>query len=239
MKPAPTLLLTPHLSLRLRILAYPLKIFFRLLYHEMAWSYDWVAGIVSLGLWNQWVLSVRPYLKPGRVLELGHGPGHLQAALLRDSISSFGLDRSPQMGRQAQHRLRRAGLNPALINGLAQAMPFPANTFDQVVATFPSEYILEISTIQEIYRVLKPDGCAVILLFAWITGHSLPEKAAAWLFRFTGESPDWDERALAPLRQQGFESHAIQVPLKSSRLLLIEAHKIKSGLTCPPLLQEV
>ncbi|MFN2198120.1 MAG: hypothetical protein ACK2UW_18520, partial [Anaerolineales bacterium] len=63
------------------ILSTFLRWFFRHLYTDLAWSYDYVASTVSLGLWNEWVLSVLTDMIRPPILEIGHGPGHLQAAL--------------------------------------------------------------------------------------------------------------------------------------------------------------
>jgi ubiquinone/menaquinone biosynthesis C-methylase UbiE len=72
--------------------------FFNLLYHQFAWSYDFIASLVSLGNWKRWIITVLPHLEGPRVLELGHGPGHLQRALLNKGINTFGIDESRSMG---------------------------------------------------------------------------------------------------------------------------------------------
>lgn len=215
----------PKLPLRLRLLAPFMRLFFHLLYHQFAWTYDLVAATVSLGMWNDWVRAILPYLHSTRVLELGFGPGHLQAAMHRQGMHPTGLDRSPQMTRQARRRLRKQGYTPDLINGAAQCMPFPDASFDHVIATFPSEYIADPRTLAEIQRVLVPGGHADILLFAWITGKKPLERLANWLFRFTGESPDWADQALQPVQDAGFQAHTERIVLKSSTLLLIRAQK--------------
>jgi ubiquinone/menaquinone biosynthesis C-methylase UbiE len=212
------------------ILSTLLRIFFRLLYHSFAWSYDFVATVVSLGQWRSWVMSVFPYLPGPQVLELGHGPGHLQVRLLEENRYVFGLDESCQMGRQARKRLLRRGLTPELTRGLAQALPYPVNTFHQVVATFPSEYIFDPLTLREIYRVLRPGGEAILLLLAWITDKHWYGRLAAWLFRVTGQAPlKWEDRYLEPLQQMGFQSYAEQITLSSSTLLVVHLKKPESG----------
>jgi ubiquinone/menaquinone biosynthesis C-methylase UbiE len=225
--------------LRYRLLAAPLRLFFKLLYHQLAWTYDWVAAAVSVGFWKAWVRSVIPYIEGPRVLELGHGPGHLQIALKGlpggAPFQVFGLDRSKQMGRQAARRLQRAGYSAGLTNGLAQALPFPSGTFHSVVSTFPSEYIFQRETLPEVWRVLAPGGKFVVLPLAWITGRRLPERLAALLFRVTGEAPLFHDRSLDPLRQMGFETRSEYVKLPSSRLLIIEACKPREAVNQPGL----
>ena len=211
-----------------RLLFWPLRIFFYLLYHQFAWTYDWVAAIVSLGLWQSWVLSIMPYLEGDHILELGFGPGHLQRALWgKESMSAsiFGLDASPQMGRIAWRNLKRSGIVPNLVNGNARNLPFSNDAFGSVAATFPTEYIFHVSTLAEIYRVLKPGGRMVVLTSAFITGRRRQERSAAWLFRVTGQSSPLERRLLSPARQAGFQVRVEEVKLKTSVLMLLIAEK--------------
>ncbi len=210
----------------MHILSGLLRIFFRLLYHSFAWAYDFVAAVVSVGQWRSWVMAIVPDLAGPRVLELGHGSGHLQVRLFTEERLAFGLDESGQMGRLAHKRLLRNGFTPRLTLGLAQELPYPANTFHQVVATFPSEYIFEPRTLLEIYRVLAPGGETIVLLGAWITEKRWYGQLAAWLFKVTGQAPPkWDDRYLEPMQQIGFQSRAEYVSLSSSTLLVVHLKK--------------
>jgi ubiquinone/menaquinone biosynthesis C-methylase UbiE len=217
--------------LTFRLLANFLRFFFKLLYHQFAWTYDWVSAAVSLGMWKKWVLAVLPYLEGPRILELGHGPGHLQAALMQQGKQAIGLDASQQMGRLAVKGLRvGCCYGYGIINGYAQFLPFPNNCINQVVATFPSEYIFDQRTFSEVHRTLLPGGAFIILPLAWITGRRFHERAAAWLFRFTGQvpgdlSPNWEDWVLEPIRLAGFIPHVEWLELKASTLLIIHAQK--------------
>ena len=210
----------------MRFLSALLRVFFRLLYHPFAWTYDFVAAVVSIGQWRSWVLAVVPYLPGPRILELGHGPGHLQRRLLAEGRQIIGLDESRQMGLMARKRLLKSGFTPSLVCGEAQTLPFPAGAFHQVVATFPSEYIADPRTLPEIYRVLTPGGEAVVLLLAWITEKRLYGRLAAWLFRVTGQAPPkWDDRYLETFQRMGFQGRAEQIQLSSSVLLIVHLKK--------------
>src|SRR5512139_2335915 len=90
-----------------------LRLFFRLLYHEFAFTYDLVAATVSFNRWKDWVMSALPFIEGRRVLEIGHGPGHLQRVLLSRGLVAVGIDESAQMGRLAQRNLRRGASSPA------------------------------------------------------------------------------------------------------------------------------
>jgi ubiquinone/menaquinone biosynthesis C-methylase UbiE len=213
------------ISIHIRFLSVFLRVFFKLLYHEFAWTYDWVAAAVSMGKWQDWVLAALPYLPGPRVLELGHGPGHLQVALHKRGVSPIGLDESRHMGRQAYRRIVRGGFIPLCVNGYAQFMPFQSHSIHQVVATFPSEYLTDPQTLAEVSRILIPGGELVVIPLAWITGRRPHERLAAWLFRFTNQAPEWDDRFLEPFHRAGFISRLERLSIKSSTVLVIRSIK--------------
>jgi SAM-dependent methyltransferase len=206
-----------------------LRPIFYLLYHQFAWTYDLVAAVVSLGRWQEWVRSALPYLS-GRVLEIGFGPGHLQASLNEKKIPTFGLDESSQMVRRAARLLRHKGTSGHIIRGYAQSVPFAAGTFNSVVATFPAEYIFDPQTLYEIRRVLLPGGQLVIIPIAWITGRRLLERLAAWVFRVSGEAPGKPHLLSAAIKSRfvhvGFEVRSEVVKKKGSQVLVILAKKM-------------
>ncbi len=211
-------------------LARTLRFLFYLLYHPFAWSYDLVSATVSLGRWQDWVRTVIPFIEGTRVLELGHGPGHLQRILLSRGLFAVGLDESRQMGRLAKKRLSGGSMQFRLSRGLAQSLPFPAASFDTVVSTFPSNYIFEASTLLEVYRTLENGGRFIVLPVAWIIGKKLTERYAAWLFRATGQAPSEpvemiSEKFKEPFIQSGFQTKVEQVEVKSSLVLIVVADK--------------
>ena len=221
-----------------------LRFFFRLLYHQFAFTYDLVAATVSLGRWKDWVLSVVPFIEGNRVLEIGHGPGHLQRVLLSRGLFSIGLDESPQMGRLAKHNLKRflqntVRANPEansgyaqirLTRGIAQHLPFPNESFDTLVATFPSEYIFDPKTLAEAQRVLPPNGRFVILPGATILGRGILDRAMALLFRITGEAPPnlaeiVQERSKQPFMKAGFDVEAHELNIRASLVFILVGTK--------------
>jgi ubiquinone/menaquinone biosynthesis C-methylase UbiE len=223
-----------------------LRFFFRLLYHQFAFTYDLVASVVSLGRWKDWVLSVVPFVEGDRVLEIGHGPGHLQRALLERDLPVVGIDESSQMGRLAKHNLRRyskstknnstsphqsAYTKTSLTRGLSQHLPFPGEYFNTLFATFPAEYIFDPRTLVEAHRVLTPNGRFVILPGATILGRSILDRMMALLFRITGQTPPdisemLHEKSKEHFAKSGFHIQVQELDIKSSRVYILLATKI-------------
>jgi ubiquinone/menaquinone biosynthesis C-methylase UbiE len=204
-----------------------LRIFFYHFYHSFAWTYNFVAAVVSVGRWKDWVFAALPHISGTRILEIGFGPGHLQVELNRRGYHPFGLDESQQMIRHARTNLTRNQLPVALSRGYAQFIPFANNSLDSVVATFPSEYITEGLTLAEIKRVLKPSGRLVLIPMAWIWGKSLTDRAAEWLFRITGESEELTDKFESRIRsiftEAGFRVEIIYTEIRHSTVLIVVA----------------
>lgn len=212
---------------------------FRLLYYEMAWTYDAVSWLVSLGEWRRWQLAALPYLHGRFILEIGHGPGHMLRRLAERGYTGVGVDLSPHMGRQAQRRLRRAGVSPLLARANVQALPFAASQFDGVLSTFPTDYIIAPQTLTAVHRVLRANGRLVIVPEGHLTGRGGLKRLIDGLFRLTGQrsgafavdaAGDWPQASVwQPLQQHfaaaGFVTTIEQVQLRRSAVTIIIAEK--------------
>ena len=199
-----------------------MRVFFNLLYHPFAFTYDLIAATVSFGHWKDWIYSIIPFIEGTRVLELGHGPGHLQRILLNRDLFAVAIDESAQMGTLAKRRL---GASHKLTRALAQKIPFESKTFDSILSTFPTEYIFNKQTLSEAYRVLRNNGRLIVLLAAWPRNPLL-----AWLFKITGESPSDSHESIKSkikdaLSHAEFKLEVQIVEVKSSDLLLVIANK--------------
>jgi ubiquinone/menaquinone biosynthesis C-methylase UbiE len=202
------------------------RLFFRLLYNELAWTYDFVAWVVSLGQWQAWGRTAIPYLRGERVLELAHGPGHLLVAMVQRGLAPVGLDLSPHMGRLARRRLAKGG-GPAVppVRGRAQALPFRDGCFDSTVATFPAEFILSRDTLREVVRVLAPGGRWVIVPGAVLSGRDPLSRLIWLLYRITGQGDLLIDRGKALLERAGFSVRVTWEEARHSRVLVVTADK--------------
>ena len=193
------------------------------LYHEFAWSYDIVAAAVSRGYWPRWIGAAIPFLGAGPILELGCGTGYLQTALARTTVPYAGLDASPQMLRRARRRLARAALHGHLMQGRAEALPFPDETFSDVVATFPAPYIVQRSTLAEVYRVLRPDGQLLIVDGGQLDG-GLYRVAVELAYRTSLQADEMD-RYTPVLEAAGFAVRTHRVRVGDSSVGIIRARR--------------
>lgn len=211
----------------LNFLRWALRVFFRLLYNEMAFTYDWVSWTVSVGQWSSWQSAALPYVTGPRVLEVAHGPGHLLAALAERGDAPVGFDLSPYMGRQAQRRLRARGWGTVpLARGYAQFLPFASGIFTSVLSTFPTEFIVDGRVIAEFYRVLAPGGRVVFVPTAVITSGAISDRLAKKLFQITGQSSDdWFEPFIKRYEAAGFTARVESVRLPRSVVTVVIAEK--------------
>lgn len=166
---------------------------FRLLYNEMAFTYDWVSWIVSLGQWRSWQRSVIQFLpapSAGFVLDLAHGTGNLHLDLLKADYQLAGFDLSPYMGEIASKKVKNAGFEGQFARGLAQKLPFADKSFAAVVSTFPTSFIIDPESLKELNRVLADDGKLIIVLNGILTGGGLVRSFLEWLYKITGQRDD-------------------------------------------------
>jgi ubiquinone/menaquinone biosynthesis C-methylase UbiE len=150
---------------------------FWMLYNPMAWIYDWISQIVSLGQWHDWQRASLSEIRGRRVLELGFGTGEMLVELANGGYDLVGLDLSSRMIRVARQKLRLWGTTVPLVRGLGQRLPFADAAFDTVLSTFPSEFIISFDTLSEMARVLRPGGRAVVVAVARFR----PDTVATWL----------------------------------------------------------
>lgn len=149
---------------------------FELLYRNRALY--WLASTIPFaGQWRAWQRLALPRLAGHDVLEVGCGLGTLLADMARAGYRCQAIDRSPQMAAAARDRLRRQRIPPGAATvtvGDVRRLPFADAAFDNVVSTFPTEYIFDRAALREIARVLRPSGRLVIVLGAALLPASLP-----------------------------------------------------------------
>lgn len=201
---------------------------FRLLYNEMAWTYDSVAYIVSLGQWRNWQRTALKHAKlaPGiRVLELAHGTGNLQMDLANLDIERFALDLSPSMGSIAQRKLQRNKKSAPLVRASGTDLPFADQSMDAVLSTFPTPFILEDKTLASVQRVLKPGGRFVVVMNGILTGGGVLRSTLEAAYRVTGQRAEWTRNLDDLFAAHGFSLKIITEEARYSVAQLLVAEK--------------
>jgi ubiquinone/menaquinone biosynthesis C-methylase UbiE len=201
---------------------------FRLLYNELAWTYDWVSWAVSLGQWRSWQRAVFPYLSGLRLLEVAFGTGDLLLDLAAAGYRCYGLDLSPYMVRIASHKLRRKGLRVPVCRARAEGLPFCDEAFDSIAITFPPNFIRDPRVACELARVLKPGGRVVIVAEGYLGGQTPWSLFIKWLYVVTGQrgaSLLGDDQFVVALGQAGLTASQEKGGDHSSQVRLIVAAK--------------
>jgi ubiquinone/menaquinone biosynthesis C-methylase UbiE len=208
-----------------------IKLGFHLLYYQMAWTYDTVAWSVSFGQWAAWRRLALPHLQPGPTLELAYGTGALFLEMTRAGYQPVGIDLSPYMARLAVQRLRHHKLSLCLSRARAQALPFPTHHFANVIATFPTDYMLAGDTMAEVYRVLRsatggsPPGRLVVVFEGQLRGRWPIRPFIDWLYKITAQRSLPPSKPLGLLNTSGFEARWEIVEREGALARLLIAEK--------------
>jgi len=207
-----------------------LRIFFRLLYNEFAFSYDLVSWVVSIGQWREWQRQTIPFIIGDQILEVAHGTGNLQIDLISKGYRPTAFDLSAQMGRIASRKLRKHSVMPPFVRGMVQQLPFVAAHFTSIVSTFPTEFIVDPIAVQEFHRLLTHGGRLIFVPSATIIPAHVLDRFARWLFDVTGQAVGdtvlWEEAIRERYESAGFELKIENVTLPRSVVWVVIATKI-------------
>jgi ubiquinone/menaquinone biosynthesis C-methylase UbiE len=131
-----------------------------------------------------------------RVLEIAPGPGYLCIALAKlGPYKITGLDISQSFVQMAAESARREGVTARFIHGSASDIPLEDGLFDLIVCRAAFKNFTEpLKALNEMHRVLKPQGRAVIIdlrkdaswqeVEAYVDGLHL-SATNTWMTKFT------------------------------------------------------
>jgi demethylmenaquinone methyltransferase / 2-methoxy-6-polyprenyl-1,4-benzoquinol methylase len=143
------------------------------LFAAIARRYDLLNDLQSFGLHRRWKHRVVQLaaLRPGqRALDVCCGTGDIALALAQHGPEVTGLDFSQAMLQIAETRRLKnqqsSDANPKFIQGDAQQLPFPDNSFDAVTVGYGLRNLASWETgLREMFRVAKPGARLVTLDF--------------------------------------------------------------------------
>lgn len=139
------------------------------LYTAGRWAYDPLTRVFFGNAWHNWRRTVLPFTGPGRTLEIACGTGALLPEISDRSSLAIGLDYSDSMLTPAHARIVKSGIAAAVVQADARSLPFGDGSFDAVVSTFPASFIASQRTLDEIARVLRPNGYFAVVVSARFT----------------------------------------------------------------------
>jgi ubiquinone/menaquinone biosynthesis C-methylase UbiE len=146
--------------------------------YRYAWLYDGITKLTAISVGGEarlrrlalQNLDIQPQTQ---ILDLCCGNGPVTQVLVQQSQQVTGLDASPKAIARAQANVPQA----TFVEGFAEAMPFADASFDVVhtsMALHEMEPEQRSQILQEVYRVLKPNG-----IFTLIDFHS-PTNPIFW-----------------------------------------------------------
>lgn len=132
---------------------------------RMAKWYDKNTRSSRLSEMREYADMVNGYADRGAaVLEVAPGPGYLAIELAKRGFSVTGVEISADFVEIEKHNAREAGVNVDFRQGNASALPLPDSAFDFIICSAAFKNFSEpLKAMQEMYRVLRPGGTALIL----------------------------------------------------------------------------
>jgi demethylmenaquinone methyltransferase/2-methoxy-6-polyprenyl-1,4-benzoquinol methylase len=143
------------------------------MFNNISGRYDFLNHLLSLGIdrgWRRKAIALLLPLKPLYILDVATGTGDfaVQAIALRPQ-KIVGVDISEGMLDVGKKKVRAKGLDNviSLQYGDSENLPFADSSFDAITVGFGVRNFEDLRRgLQEMYRVLKPGGKAVILEFS-------------------------------------------------------------------------
>ncbi len=164
----------------------------RQVFDSVATRYDLMNDLMSMGihrLWKRFAVELAGIRRGQKVLDLASGTGDL-AARFAGLVGPDGLvvmtDINAAMLEQGRGRMADRGLvgNVKYTQVNAESIPFPDNHFDCVTIGFGLRNVTDKQrALNEMFRVLKPGGRALVLEFSHARGEPLKSVYDIYSFK--------------------------------------------------------
>ena len=203
------------------------------MFNAVAPRYDLLNLLLSAGFDRYWRKVAIDELDPTAnrfFLDVATGTADIALKIaLRNKSRVIGVDFSTAMLNLGDRKVKSRSMQSSvcLLPGAAENLPLKSNSFDGVISAFGARNFADIDqAMEEVHRVLKPEGKVVILEFSfpqngflqwlyrlyfekilpvmgrWVSGH---DSAYSYLPKSVGAFPKGEAFA-SILKQSGFES---------------------------------
>jgi len=222
------------------------------IFKGLAASYDKTVDYATLyqdRYWKRWVIENAALPNGAIVLDLGCGTLLFEERLRRSGFKFVGLDVTPEMVRVGWAK----GIANVIlvINGDAQALPFPDEAFDAAVSCYVPKYVSMTRLASELARVVKPGARVVLYDFARPGGLAAPllepyiqvglraiglalrktRNGASFAFERLPQIVDgtsWDKEVVGAMEDRGFQTLAA-TPLTAGAVFAYCGQKRSAG----------
>ena len=143
------------------------------MFNNIAWRYDFLNHLLSLGIdsyWRRKTISMLKKEKPQLILDAATGTGALALEAIKlNPAKIFGIDISEDMLKIGREKIKakKLGDKIELLEGDSENLIFNDNKFDAVMVAFGVRNFENLlKGLNEFHRVLKPGGTVMILEFS-------------------------------------------------------------------------
>ncbi|WP_375323725.1 bifunctional demethylmenaquinone methyltransferase/2-methoxy-6-polyprenyl-1,4-benzoquinol methylase UbiE [Flagellimonas sp. GZD32] len=140
------------------------------MFDTISGNYDGLNRVISFGTDIKWRKKIVAFLSeksPKNILDIATGTGDLAIALSKTGAEKIvGLDLSPGMLEVGKKKVNEKSLDKTIemVVGDSENLPFEDNSFDAITVAFGVRNFENLEKgLQEIYRVLKPEGHFLVL----------------------------------------------------------------------------
>lgn len=143
------------------------------LFDRIAGTYDKLNHLLSLNIDRRWRRKAVGRLQPcGQLLDVAIGTADLAIEIMRQQKADHvtGIDLSTEMMRIGEDKVRKQNLPERITfeQGSALDLPYPDSHFDAVTCAYGVRNFSDLDRgLQEMQRVLRPNGQLVILEFSY------------------------------------------------------------------------
>lgn len=161
------------------------------MFDRIAGRYDLLNRMLSFGqdvVWRNRVARHLPGKQNMRILDLATGTADQLISIFKhnkNAESAIGIDMAEMMLEVGRTKLEKRNLNESisLQTGNAVKIPFSDQSFDATTISFGIRNVNDVSeSLREMYRVLRPNGRAIILEFS-LPGNALIRSGYLFYFR--------------------------------------------------------